>query len=117
MAELTEREKVKALMEFLNTGIQVPPDVAIVFKEIFVLYRCGCHGEVQCIPITKDRTIKLLLYCFCQNCKICSAVPTKLILYKTELEYGEMCKKKISQNPVYRTILSYEQFAKYYELN
>jgi hypothetical protein len=117
MASKTEREKVKGMMDLLNTGIQFPPDISVVFEETFVVYKCGCRGKVHCVPMTKKRTIKLLLYCFCKICLKCSAIPTKLIIYNTELEFDPMSKKPFSQDAVYRTETSYEQFAKYYELD
>ena len=117
MSRKTERETVKGMMDLLNQeDMQFKPDIAITFKEIAVIYKCGCRGNVQCIPNTKNRSILLVLYCFCQNCKKCSAIPTKLIIYKTELEFDEMTKKPLSRNPQYRTEVSYEQFAKYYEI-
>ena len=36
-----------------NTGVQFAPDVAMILKESGVIYKCGCRGEVQCIPNTK----------------------------------------------------------------
>ena len=116
-SELTEREKMQNVMDFLNTGVQFPADVAMILKETLVIYKCGCRGEIQCTPNTKKRAMILTLYCFCQNCKKCSAIPSKLVIYKTELEFDPMLKKKVSQNPTYAAAISYEQFEKYYELN
>ena len=117
MSSETERDAVKGMMELLNTGMQFQPDIAITFKQIIAIYKCGCHGNVQCIPNTKNRSILLVLYCFCQTCKKCSAIPTKLIIYKTEMEFDPTTKKKLSQNPQYRIQVSYEQFEQFYELN
>ena len=117
MTDITEREKMQHVMDFLNTGVQFAPDIAMILQDTVAIYKCGCRGEVYCTPNTKKRTMTLTLYCFCQNCKKCSAFPTKLIIYKTESEFNPMSKKKVSQNPTYGAEISYKQFEKYYELN
>ena len=49
----TERDAVKGMMELLNTGMQFQPDIAITFKQISAIYKCGCMEMFNVSQILK----------------------------------------------------------------